>query len=91
MNSQIDISERVSAAFAGAGLPYWLRQQRGAERRANTWREKAKWHRDPKWCLAMARGAELDASRCFKRWRAANPQAPHPFMPGGEFFLQEAN
>jgi len=67
-------------------LPYWLRQQAGAEKRAKTHREKAKLSCDPQWRLMMARAAEKDASRCFKRWRAENPQAPHPFMPGGEFY-----
>jgi hypothetical protein len=53
----------------------------GAEKRAKTFREKALTSRDPKWCLAMARGAALDARRCFKRWRAENPNAKHPLLP----------
>lgn len=60
--------------------PYWIRQMLGAQKRAETFRQKAKTSRDPKWCIAMARGAEKDASRCFKRWRSENPTAPHPLM-----------
>lgn len=69
---------------AGLGLSgYWIRQAKGAERRAATWREKAKWHCDPKWCLNMARGAEKDYHNCFLKWRELNPQGPStPFHVG---------
>jgi hypothetical protein len=61
-------------------LPYWIRQQRGALKRAATHRAKAKISSQPdrEWRLMMARAAEKDAARCFKRWQAENPTAPHP-------------
>ena len=59
-------------------MDYWLRQALGAARRAKTFRNKAKTSRDPQWCINMAKGAEKDYSRCFRRWRRDNPSAPYP-------------
>jgi hypothetical protein len=61
-----------------AELPYWIRQHIGALRRARTHREKAKISMQPARRLMMARAAEKDAAKCFRRWQAENPTASLP-------------